>query len=181
MTSFPTLETERLCLRRFELADAPAVQTLINDPDITGNLMDVSLPCSLDDVRAMIVRSHSESEAGAAFAFAVLRKSNDDLVGYCDLTVHKDHQRGEITYWIGRPYWWQGYATEAAKCVIRFGFEDLGLNRIFAHVLKRNDASAHVLQKAGLVYEGTHRQGARKDEVYEDVDFYALLRQDYAG
>ena len=181
MTVFPTLETNRLCLRRFELADAPAVQALINDPDVTGNLMDVALPFTLDDARAMIVRSHETSESGAAYVFAVVRRSNDDLVGYCDLLVHQDHLRGEITYWIGRPYWWQGYATEAAKSVIGFGFEELGLNRIFAHVLKRNEAAAHVLQKAGLIYEGTHRQGARKDDLYEDVDFYAQLREDYVG
>ncbi|MBZ0301169.1 MAG: GNAT family N-acetyltransferase [Anaerolineae bacterium] len=179
MKDFPTLETERLRLRRFELADAPIVQTLLNDPDVTGNLLEASLPFSLEDACSMITTSHATFEAGTGWAFAVTRKSNDDLVGYCDIQLQCEHQRGAITYWIGRPYWWQGYATEAAKKVVRFGYEQLGLNRIYAYVLQRNTASAHVLQKAGLIREGTLRQSILKAGVFEDVDFYALLREDW--
>jgi RimJ/RimL family protein N-acetyltransferase len=179
MIAFPVLETGRLRLRRFELADAPAVQQLLNDPEVTGTLMDKTLPFSLDDAQAMIASSHEGFETGRAYVFALVRKLNDDLVGYGDIEVRPDHKRGEIAYWIGRPYWWQGYATEAAKCLVQFGFETLGLNRIYAYVLKRNEASARVLQKAGLVYEGTQRQSALKDGVFEDVDYYGLLRQDY--
>jgi ribosomal-protein-alanine N-acetyltransferase len=179
MIAFPTLETARLRLRLFEPDDAPAVQQLLNDPEVTGTLMDKTLPYSLDDARVMIAASHDGFARGTAYVFAVVRKLNNDLVGYGDIEVRPDHRRGEIAYWIGRPYWWQGYATEAAKCLVQFGFETLGLNRIYAYVLKRNQASAHVLQKAGLVYEGTQRQGALKDGVFEDVDYYGLLRQDY--
>ena len=174
-----TLETARLRLRRFELADAPAVQQLLNDPEVTGTLMDKTLPYSLEDAHTLITASHKGFESGRAYVFAVVRKLNDDLVGYGDIEVRPDHKRGEIAYWIGRPYWWQGYATEAAKCLVQFGFQELALNRIYAFVLKRNEASANVLQKAGLVYEGTQRHGAHKDDVFEDVDFYGLLRQDY--
>lgn len=181
METFPILETERLRLRRFEFSDAPTVQSLLDDPEVTGNLMDKTLPYTLANARAMIDYSHKAFELGTGYIFAVVRKSNDDLVGYCDLEVQQEHQRGEIAYWIGRSYWWQGYATEAAKRVVRFGFEELGLNRIYAFVLHSNEASAHVLQKAGLVHEGTQRQGARKNDAYDDVDFYGLLRKDYTG
>ena len=181
MTAFPTLETERLLLRCFELSDAATIQQLMNDPEVTGNLMDTNLPYSLEDAESMITNSHRAFEAGDAYVFAVVRKSNDTLVGYCDLEIQPHHKRGEIAYWIGRPYWWQGYATEAAKYVIRFGFETLNLNRIYAHVIKRNTASAGVLTKAGLHLEGTQRQGVYKNDMYEDVEFYGLLREDYAG
>lgn len=179
METFLTLETERLLLRRLEPNDATTIQTLLNDPEVSGTLMDISLPFTLDDARAMIAASHTAFVEGTAYVFAVTRKSNGDLVGYCDLEVQAEHRRGEIAYWIGRPYWWQGYATEAAKCIVRFGFEHLNLNRIYAYVLKRNRASANVLTKAGLTYEGTLRQSARKNGVFEDVDFYALLHEDW--
>lgn len=175
----PTLESERLLLRRFEDSDAPIVQELLNDPDVTGNLMDTTLPYSLTDAQAMIASSQQAYADETAYVFAVVRKSNDTLVGYCGLALQPEHQRGEITYWIGRPYWWQGYATEAAKCVVRFGFEHLELNRIYAHVMKRNTASAGVLTKAGLRLEGMQQQGIHKDGVFEDVEFHGLLRRDY--
>ena len=179
MSALPTLETERLLLRCFEMKDAPVVQQLLSDPEVTGNLMDTTLPFTLEDAEQMITRSHQAVEANTAYMFAVVRKSNDTLVGYCDVEVQRHHKRGEIAYWIGRPYWWQGYATEAAKRVVRFAFEDLGLNRVFAYVLKRNTASAGVLTKAGLKLEGTQRQSIEKDGVLEDVEFYGLLREDY--
>lgn len=178
MTDFPSLETQRLRLRRFENTDAPIVQELLSDPDVIGNLIDITLPYSLDDAHRMITDSHRAFAEESAYVFAVVRQSNDTLVGYCDLELQPQHQRGEIAYWIGRPYWWQGYATEATKSVVRFGFEQLGLNRIFAHVLKTNSASVKVLQKAGLRLEGTFRQGVQKDGVFEDIEFYGLLRDD---
>ncbi|MAS32388.1 MAG: GNAT family N-acetyltransferase [Anaerolineaceae bacterium] len=179
MSVFPILETERLRLRDLRISDAETIQTLLNEPEITGNLMDKALPYSLEDAQSLITYSQDAFAQGKAYMFAIERKSNEDMIGYCDVEVQADHQRGEIAYWIGLPYWWQGYATEAAKRVVRFGFEDLALNRIYAYVMKRNEASAHVLQKAGLIYEGTQRHGTRKNDVYEDVDFYGLLREDW--
>ncbi len=177
MDDHPTLQTERLCLRRFETGDAPHVQKLLNDPEVIGTLIDLSLPFTLADAQTLIANSHTAFENGSAYVFAVTRKSNNDLVGYCDIEVQTAHQRGEIAYWIGKPYWWQGYATEAAKRMVAFGFEQLGLNRIYAYVLTRNTASAKVLTKAGLSREGTLRHSARKEDAFEDVDFYGLLRE----
>jgi [ribosomal protein S5]-alanine N-acetyltransferase len=179
MTTDPTLETARLRLRPFEMTDAPAIQMLLNDPEVVGNMPDETLPFTLEDAEMLVTTSHAATAEGMAYVFAVVRQSNDDLVGYCDLELQPDHQRGEIAYWIGRPYWWQGYATEAAKRVVRFGFEELNLNRVYAHVLQRNTASARVLQKAGLQYEGTQRHAVRQDDGFEDLDFYGQIRADY--
>lgn len=178
MTDFPCLETERLLLRPFRDSDAPTVQQLLSDPEVIGNLIDIALPDSLEEAQRMIADSHQAFAEGAAYTFAVVRDSNDTLVGYCELKIQTQHRRGEIAYWIGRPYWWQGYATEAAKCVVQFGFEELGLNRIYAHVIKGNAASVKVLRKAGLRLEGTQRQGIQKGNEFLDVEFYGLLREE---
>ena len=165
-------------MRRFEDTDAPVVQELLSDPEVIGNLIHITLPYSLDEALGMIHESDQAFAEGTAYTFAVVRQSSDTLVGYCSLKIQPRHQRGEIVYWIGRPYWWQGYATEATKCVVRFGFEQLGLNRIDAQVMKANTASVKVLKKAGLRLEGTSRQGVRKDGMFEDIEFYGLLRDD---
>jgi RimJ/RimL family protein N-acetyltransferase len=176
MNPFPTLETKRLLLRQLELSDAPIVQALLDDPEIVGNMLDKT---TLNDAETMIRQSHSAYEAGTSIAFAIARKSNHDLVGYCDLEINAKHQRGKIAYWIGRPFWWQGYATEATKCLVRYGFDGLALNRIFAYVLTENTVSAKILRKAGLQWEGTQRQAVHKDSHFKDVDFYGLLRADF--
>jgi RimJ/RimL family protein N-acetyltransferase len=181
MSSFPSLETGRLLLRRFEMADAAITQKLLDDPEVVGNLIDKVLPYSLADAEALIKRSHQAFASGEAYVYAVVRKSNADLVGYCDIELKPGTRDGEIAYWIGRPYWWQGYATEAAKCLVQFGFETLGLERVYAYVLKRNRRSAHVLEKAGLSLEATREKSAYKDGVDEDVELYGLLRGTYAA
>ena len=75
--------------------------------------------------------------------------------------------------------WGKGYATEAAHAVLRFGFEDLGLNRICGYHTIRNPASGRVLAKVGMKQEGLRRQHVRKREVFEDVAVLALLREEW--
>jgi RimJ/RimL family protein N-acetyltransferase len=179
MNDFPVLVTERLRLRCFEQTDIPLVHQYLNDPQVAGTLMDITPPYSLYDALALVAHSHDAFTEGSAYLFAVARQTTDELIGYCDIEVQPQHRRGEIAYWIGQPHWRQGYATEAARRVVRFGFETLRLNRIYAHVLHHNTASAHVLRKAGLQYEGTYRQGCYKDGQFADVDFYGILYADW--
>ena len=75
--------------------------------------------------------------------------------------------------------WGKSYVTEAARAAIRFGFEDLGLNRIWSYHMVRNPASGRVLAKAGMKREGRLRQHVRKNEVFEDVEAWRLLREDW--
>jgi RimJ/RimL family protein N-acetyltransferase len=102
------------------------------------------------------------------------------LVGAMGL-VFKGDGIAEIGYWIGVPFWNRGYATEAAEAVIRYGFEDLGLHKIFACHYTRNPASGRVMQKVGMQYEGTLRQHVRKWDQYVDMACYGLLRGEWVS
>jgi RimJ/RimL family protein N-acetyltransferase len=82
-------------------------------------------------------------------------------------------------FWVGVEHWRQGYATEAAEALLRYGFDTLGLNRIYAHHMVRNPASGRVLEKAGMKREGLLRQRVRKWGVFEDVVLLAILREDW--
>jgi [ribosomal protein S5]-alanine N-acetyltransferase len=96
------------------------------------------------------------------------------------IRVDKLHNKGELAYWIGKDYWGKGYATEAVKRVIDFGFKELKLNRIWAAIMSKNKASGKVLKKVGLRYEGTLKQDVLRWNQYEDVDVYGLLKSDYS-
>ena len=100
-------------------------------------------------------------------------------MGAIGLHVEHFHQRAEIGYWLGVPYWGKGYATEAAKAVIGYAFETLGVQRVFAFHFTRNPASGRVLARAGMQREGTMRQHLVKWDERVDVDYYGILRDDW--
>ena len=85
----------------------------------------------------------------------------------------------EAGYWIGRPFWSRGYATEALRAVLAYGFEGLELHRIHAHHFARNSASGRVMQKADMQLEGVHREHAKKDDHFEDIVVYGILRAEW--
>ena len=94
------------------------------------------------------------------------------------LHLKLQHLRAELGYWIGVPFWNRGYATEAAEAVIKFGFEELGLNRIEAEHFTRNPASWRVMEKLGMTLEGVRRQHVLKEDELEDLALYAVLHSD---
>jgi len=95
------------------------------------------------------------------------------------LTLSEAHNHGELGYWIGKPFWGRGYATEAAAAVLRFGFETLQLNRIHAAFMEHNPASGRVMEKIGMSHEGTLRQHMKKWDRFYDVIKYGILKSDY--
>ena len=89
------------------------------------------------------------------------------------------HRRAEIGYWLGVPYWGQHYMSEAARRVVAFGFTALGLNRIEATCFPWNPASAGVMRNSGMTYEGRLRAYVCKQGKAEDIEMYAILRDEW--
>ncbi|KKL20477.1 hypothetical protein LCGC14_2455040, partial [marine sediment metagenome] len=88
------------------------------------------------------------------------------------------HQ-AELGYWVGKPYWDQGFCTEAAYAVLRYAFREMGLVRVHAAHLWRNPSSGRVMQKIGMQHEGRRRQHTKKWDVLEDLELYGILRADW--
>jgi RimJ/RimL family protein N-acetyltransferase len=95
------------------------------------------------------------------------------------IRIAADHRRGELGYWIGKPFWGNGYAKEAGRRVVAYGFEELELNKIEAAAFFTNPASWHVMRKIGMQQEGIKRQHIIKWAIPEDVVFYGIRRSDY--
>lgn len=179
MNAVPILETERLLMRRLEMTDAERVQQLASDRDIAKMVTPMPHPYMLQDAKSWILLTHSEIETKTAFAFGIILKSENALIGSIEVGNEMRNRRGELGYWVGKPYWGQGYVTEAVRRVVKFGFETLGLNRIFATHFVQNPASGRVMQKIGMSYEGTMRGHVLKWGESTDLCFYSILREEY--
>jgi ribosomal-protein-alanine N-acetyltransferase len=177
--AYPTLETKRLVLRPFTLADAPAIQTLAGDKDIAHRTLSMPHPYE-DGMAEAWISTHQETyEKGEDIRLAITRRADDALIGAIGLEINQQHARAEAGYWIGKPFWNQGYCTEALKAVIEFGFQELGLNRIQACHFGDNPASGRVMQKAGMTYEGCRRQHVKRLGAFKDLEGYSILRSEY--
>ena len=172
--SIPTLRTQRLVLRPFSPSDAPAVQRLAGDREVASTTLTIPHPYEDGMAEAWIEGRASDWAEKKALTLAVTTEA-DGLVGAMGLHLELEHLRAELGYWIGVPFWNRGYATEAGEAVIRFGFDELGLNRIEAEHFTRNPASGRVLEKLGMTGEGIRRDHVLKDDELEDMVLYAIL------
>ena len=168
------LATERLLLRPFTLDDAPAVQRLVAAYEIAENTLLIPHPYPEGAAAEWISKLGTKPDN---HVFAIVLDA--DVIGAIGMEVQREHDRGEIGYWIGVPYWGRVYMTEALRGVLGWAFESLRLHRVFAVHFTRNPASGRVMQKAGMRHEGSLRQHDKKWDAYLDVEVYGILDSDW--
>lgn len=179
MKTPPTLETKRLVLRPFTLADAPEVQRLAGDKEIAKTTLNIPHPYE-DGVAEVWIETHLERiKRGELVNFAIVLRKSRSLMGVVALNLNQAHASAEMGYWIGVPYWNNGYITEAAHAALRYGFETLNLNRIHAGYMENNPASGRVMEKIGMRYEGRLRKHLCKWGEFYDLLLYGILRSEY--
>lgn len=191
-TEVDVLDTERLTLRPVASEDLPAIVALAGDGEVAQWTVSIRHPLSETEVTAWLARS----TAGGEHAFAILRKGESELIGVVGITVmaggdsgghagghaegHAGGHRGEIGYWIGRPYWGNGFATEAVRRVLLHGFGALGLAEVEATVFPGNDRSVQVLNKTGFIETGSAERTAPARGGDREVVVYTLTRAAFA-
>ncbi len=168
------LRTQRLLLRKYREADIPSFVKLLGAREVAATTLRIPHPYTEADAREFL-----GSQVSPASKFGMFRIADGELVGGIGLSVEEAHHRAEIGYWVGFPYWGNGYATEGAREMLRHGFEDLKLNRIFAGVFGGNETSAKVLRKIGMKHEGTLRQHYCKWGKFLDDEEYAILASEW--
>ena len=174
------IETDRLILRRFELADAEAIFcNWASDAEVTKFLMwpphktiDSSFFFFFFNINAYTDKSY--------YSWVIVPKNIGEPIGSISV-VKMDEKISmmHIGYCIGKQWWHQGYTSEALNGVVKFLFEQVGVNRIESRHDPRNPNSGKVMQKAGLVYEGLHRQADWNNQGICSAAMYALLAEDY--
>ncbi|EEK45517.1 Acetyltransferase, GNAT [Bacillus cereus m1293] len=111
--------------------------------------------------------------------FSILHKNNKELIGVINLNLNHIHKRGELAYWVGKPYWGNGFGTEAAKALLHYGFNELHLNKIFAAAFTNNPGSWRIMEKIGMKHEGTFKQHVVKSGEPMDITYYGILLDEY--
>ena len=173
--ALPTLSTARLVLRPFALADAPEVQRLAGVREIAATTLKMPHPYP-DGVAEAWISTHGSAWAERrTLTLAVTLGGDGTLIGTVGLTLVMEDRRAELGYWIGVPWWNRGFATEASRAVVDFGFGCLGLHRIMARHLARNPSSGRVMEKLGMTKEGVLRHHVLKWGEFEDLVVYAVL------
>ncbi|MCY3833772.1 MAG: GNAT family protein [Chloroflexi bacterium] len=165
-------------MRLLETGDIPALQRLAAAEEIAKNTF-VPHPYPPDAARDFVQKAREQWRNEEAFVFAILEKTSEHFVGCMGIHLTPAHNRAEVGYWIGLPYWGRGLATAALRLIIQFGFEELKLNRIAAGHFPHNPASGRVMQKANMRYEGLLRRSILHHGKYKDEARYAILRDDY--
>jgi len=179
LRQLPTFQTRRLILRAFLPQDAPDVQRLAGERAIAATTASIPHPYP-DGVAEAWIAAQPELRARAeSLVYAVTLLQDGRLIGAVGLGLRLEHKHAELGYWIGHPYWGQGYCTEAAAEILRFAFETLRLHRIYAVHFAGNPASGRVMQKLGMRFEGRRRQHILKWGRFEDLDGYAFLLPEY--
>lgn len=176
----PQLTTPRLVLRRFVPDDAERVRELAGDPGVALMTSDIPHPYEEGMAEAWIASHEGMLEAGERIPFAA-ELPDEGVIGAVALRLDAEHERAELGYWFGRPYWGMGYATEACRAVVRYGFGELGVRRIYARHLPENVASARVLEKLGMVKEGVLRQHVlHRGKRAADMVMWGVLADEFA-
>jgi len=178
----PLIATERLVLRELRLNDARAIAARAGDRRVARHLIQVPSPYPIALAARWIDGRNSWWRAGRGATLAIARRESPDaLLGTASLRRYARDRRAELGYWLGVDAWGCGFATEAAHAIVGWGFRELELNRVYAHVLDGNLASCRVLDKLGFTPEGVRRQHVRKGRALVDVMLYGVLRDEWTN
>ena len=164
------IETERLQLRLFTLDDLDDLSLIFSDPDVVKHL-GTGKPAPREETEQALHSVINHWERHGFGRWAAVFKATGKLIGYSGLRSFNGTP--ELVYLLDKPYWGLGLATEMAQASLKYGFEELGFERIIALSKLANVASHHVLEKIGMVYEKT-------TTIFEmDVVHYSITREMY--
>lgn len=176
---YPVLQTSRLILRPFIVSDGPRVKLLAGDEKVAATTLNIPHPYPDGLAEEWILTHEEEFVQKISVILAICLKEDEKLIGAIGLMLKSAHDLGELGYWVGIPYWNNGYCTEACQALINYGFSSLKLNKIFASYFEGNEASGKVLQKLGMQYEARLRSHVKHWGEYKTLFSYGLLKDEY--
>lgn len=178
-SSIPTLNTERLTLRAMSVRDADDMHDYSRRGELTKYLL-WSPHRNLSYTREYLKYIEQRYRLGDFYDWAVIQKESGKMIGTCGFTrIDLQNRTGELGYVINPDYHSLGYAPEAARAVMAFGFDALELNRIEVRFMKENEASLKVARKLGMTFEGYMRDMMLVKGRYVTVGIASILRGEW--
>ena len=175
----PTLHTERLDLVKISPEHAKDMYEYSSDPDVTRYLT-WSYHSSLKETERYIKLLQKKYAQGVFNDWGLIHRESGKFIGTCGFTSF-DYEKNtaEIGYVISKDFWDQGYAAEAARCVMEFGFENFSLSGFCAKCMEGNDASMRVMQKVCMSFEGIYKNGMFIKGAYKTIIVYNVTKDRY--
>ena len=173
-------ETERLYIRDFKLDDLDEFHSLVQNPDIYKYMP--WGPSSEEDTKKFIQMSIKQGSKVPRkfFDMPIVLKESRLVMGCVAIRVSSFlHKKADMGYWIKRELWGQGFATEATLGLLRFGFQRLKMNKIYATASPENPASIRVLEKIGMKKEGYLKEDMFIRGEYRDSVLLAILKKEF--
>jgi len=170
-----TLTTERLLLRTFQLSDIGDISRVCNNYNVSKSTLFIPYPYISDYAVAWVSTLEDSFSNEKSYDFAITDRITKEFYGGISISHNAEDNNGEFGFWLGEPYWGKGYATEAAKAIISFGFMEKKFHKVFARHFESNPASGKVLKKAGMKQEGILFEHIRKNDKYENVVHYGII------
>ena len=178
-SAFSVLITERLTLRKLLSSDAADVIVFRGDWRVqryNGPVLQ-----NIEKVQSLIGELETEYNAQEGICWAVTFTDIDKVLGLFGFHEwNKYHRRAEVGYDLAHAFWGQGIAAESLRAIIRFGFDQMNLNRIYAGTIADNYESVRLLERLGFQREGTRRKHSwEEDGTFHDSAMYGILRDDF--
>ncbi len=170
-----------MILRPYEPSDTEDIFKVVSRREIADTTVSIPHPYPRQTVEWWINFIKENMEKGNAYEFGVYKKDEPHIyIGNSGfVNISKQHNNGEIGYFISPEYWNQGYGTEACCKIVEFGFQELKLERVYGRCMTKNEGSRKIMEKAGLKYEGLAKHEVLKWDKYEDVWYFGLIRSEW--
>lgn len=173
---YATVETERLILRPLTPADLDAYQAAVYGDAEVMRYLPGGQPRPIERTAQLIAFFDEHWKAHGFSAWAVVEKASGELIGHAGLLYIGDTGAVELMYALAKSAWGKGYATEAARAALQFGFETVKLDEIHALAFAENTASQQVMRKLGMIYQGaTDRFHSAR------LEWYLMTREMHTG
>lgn len=173
-TVVPTLKTERLCLRKLVVEDAPEIFRYASDPEVAR--FTLWPPHKSEEFTRGFLRFFTQPEF---LSWAIIPQAQNTVVGMVFLhSFSKHHRKAELAFNLARTHWKRGLVTEAACTALDFAFQHLSLHRVEATCMPANRGARRVVEKLGMQYEGTMRKSHMRYDGAHDMDLFAILKSE---
>lgn len=179
MDEFPIIDTDRIRLRKPRVKDIPKIMEYANNPKVADMTLNIPHPYKEEDAIFWLNMAHNGFKEKSKFIFAICLLPTDEFIGGIGLRINKRFNRAELGFWIGEPFWNNGYATEAIREVLKCGFEEVNIHKILATHLLNNPASGKVMAKNGMIKEGELKDHIKKGDKYFSLIQYRLTQNEF--
>lgn len=173
------LVTDKLILRELVIEDSKSMFNNWASSDIATRYVSWPPYKEIEAIENVLMNIHEQYQSNKYYNWGITLKESGELIGNIGLVDYSEkNMSAEIRFILGLDWWGEDYATEATKAIVNFAFEELNLHRVYAMHDVRNPAAARVMEKVGMLYEGTFREAIKDEDIYVALCQYGIVNSD---